>query len=35
MVGGRVAAVADQDPDAAQLEHLLVTAAASEEVEHR
>ncbi|CAN5751212.1 hypothetical protein BH20ACT1_BH20ACT1_12640 [soil metagenome] len=33
MVDGRVAAVADENPNAAQLEHLLVTAAASGEVE--
>ncbi|CAA9244201.1 MAG: hypothetical protein AVDCRST_MAG76-1937 [uncultured Acidimicrobiales bacterium] len=31
MVRGRVAAVADESPDAAQLEHLLVSATAAEE----
>ena len=35
MVRGRVAAVADQSPDAAQLEHLLVAATASAEDDFR
>lgn len=35
MVAGRVVAVAEESPDAAQLEHLLVTSTASDEEEPR